>query len=1417
MFDKLYHGNASDEATDVLSLPTGEILVCGRTTSNSAGNYDGFVMKLNEKGNIVWSRTTGSSGFDELSKIKIASNGDIIVLGDTKSSSTNTSSSWLLRISSEGNIIWSKIYHYSASSTDEPTSLLALQDGSLAFTFNTNDQNTKSTGIIIKTGSDGTIQWSKKLANDNDDGQLCLAEKDDTLFAGGYALAGLKYAVITKINKNNGVVYNGLIFSGEDLKDSKVTSFEVFDNEYRISISRNYHEYTGTDNPYSLILARVSASGTIRFQRKTQLSTAQGNTIKKVTVITTPDSSFVYLYNDTTDVGNAKVVQFNTNGFNTWGRSFFNSTISAKMTGISATANGYVLAGYNTGYLPNGYKNIKVYKSNRTGKVADCTVSDGLDFSDTSELSFTNFRWRNTSDVTILTNSTAFTTVNSNFTEEVLCESQSCDTIYNPANKCNTSFFTNLQTDVSFFADDITPTKEGGYILAGTYKALDNLESALIKLNGAGNVLWSKKVGAMYHSAFFHKIIELKNGDLVAFAHDTYTENHGTADSTLIMRINANGDILWSRNYHFYYTTQTMDMVVTDDEDIILLNSTGNYTSISRLDGNGNIKWMREVNDVGGLSINKLLLVNNDLYAGGSINGQANSNPCIIKFSSQTGEIVWSKYIYVDITKPLIFSNLQCIKDTLVCLASHVNYYTDWPSFNHLAVIKLTTDGVIINGHEMLGFDLTDQFSSFNLDNYLATYVTKSADDNFVLSQKIYVNGQQKFNITKFNSDCNILWSRNYSNLLDYNVFSIKDQLNTTLVTGRKYTSVPQNQNFSGDIKSFVMKTNEQGYTAGDGDGTGNCKTDNFYITVQPLNIQSTDNPVLNTTIGTNYIYNSYQAHPITENHVYGKPSCYVPGSCTDISLLGADTLCNDTSEVIYKIQRNSGCTATAVWDINKDKFSVIEMNDSLVKLKPKSSGDVIINAEVNIGCAVQTLSKTVFVASGTNKFSLGDDTVICKGNTIVLHAGNDFYSYKWQDNSTNPDYTVSTAGNYFVSVQDYCRNTFSDTINVLQADNFKFDVTNDTTICSNDTLNIKVPAGFINYKWQPVYNIHVNADNSASVFPLHDTNYIVKAEKWIGCSVSDTIRISVLQGFPLFLGNDTVICAGNELTILAEGSFKSYKWSNGVTQSQITVKNQGIYSVEAVSKNGCISRDSLYVALYPLPQVYLGNDTLICAGSNYVLNAGSFQKYEWQDGQTSSTILINSPGLYSVKVTDNNNCVNKDTMTVIGYNPLPENFLPDTISMCEGESKTLKPSEHFNAYRWSNGQIASSITVNQSGLYWLTVINDKGCINTDSITIHYKDCINAVYFPSAFTPNHDGKNDVFKPKIYGNLSNYKLVIYNRFGMKIFETTEAYSGWDGNVGNQPQDSGTYIWNVYYRLVGSNQALHQEKGTLVLIK
>lgn len=247
----------------------------------------------------------------------------------------------------------------------------------------------------------------------------------------------------------------------------------------------------------------------------------------------------------------------------------------------------------------------------------------------------------------------------------------------------------------------------------------------------------------------------------------------------------------------------------------------------------------------------------------------------------------------------------------------------------------------------------------------------------------------------------------------------------------------------------------------------------------------------------------------------------------------------------------------------------------------------------------------------------------------------------------------------------------------------------------------------------------------------------------------------------------------------------------------------------------GCDSIVTTLLTTNPKPSPDLGSDKNLCSNAKLIVTPGSFTNYLWQDMSNSTSFTIITPGKYWVTVTNSFGCTASDTLTIPAILPAPSNFLKETDSICTYESLDVLSSNQYTSYQWSTGETERKLMVQQPGTYWLTVKDANGCSGTDSITIFEKKCRRGVYIPSAFTPNGDGKNDVFKPVLFGKVKQYRFAVYNRWGAVVFQTSEPQKGWDGKIAGTPQPNATFVWTCYYQFEGAEPKT--EKGMVVLIQ
>ncbi len=245
-------------------------------------------------------------------------------------------------------------------------------------------------------------------------------------------------------------------------------------------------------------------------------------------------------------------------------------------------------------------------------------------------------------------------------------------------------------------------------------------------------------------------------------------------------------------------------------------------------------------------------------------------------------------------------------------------------------------------------------------------------------------------------------------------------------------------------------------------------------------------------------------------------------------------------------------------------------------------------------------------------------------------------------------------------------------------------------------------------------------------------------------------------------------------------------------------------------------------------------DSNLICSPKKVMfravpVNGGSTPIYTWiLNGNSLFVTLADSALIQITNSSDvviceisSNGCVDIRTALSNGVSVIvdlslgPKNFLGKDTSLCIPFPITLIPLSSFPKYQWSNNAVFPTISVTTPGQYWLQVTDSNGCIGKDTIIVSAKVCPRGFYVPGAFTPNRDGKNDVFKPIVIGKLLQYHFSIYGRWGQIIFDSKDIDKGWDGTFKGLPQDSNIFIWTCTYQL--ENENVNSVKGTFALVR
>lgn len=297
----------------------------------------------------------------------------------------------------------------------------------------------------------------------------------------------------------------------------------------------------------------------------------------------------------------------------------------------------------------------------------------------------------------------------------------------------------------------------------------------------------------------------------------------------------------------------------------------------------------------------------------------------------------------------------------------------------------------------------------------------------------------------------------------------------------------------------------------------------------------------------------------------------------------------------------------------------------------------------------------------------------------------------------------------------------------------------------------------------------------------------------------------------------DTVVCLADALLLKAYDQYAgSYQWGNGGTGKEKFVYEDGTYWVYSTDECRTLI-DSFHVDFVRF-ELDLPDEISICPGQTIILNVNHpmIDQYVWNDGSRDNMIEVRKPGQYYVTATSGK-CMLSDTVMVHQLQPQVDILNSDT-SMCISRLEPITAVASLpGTFTWSNGASGAEMMPDHTGKYVVTHTNVCGT-NTDSVYITLNNCICNVMVPNAFTPNGDGRNDVFSPVAAPgcNFMFYEMRIVNRYGQYVYYTNNEQQGWDGYIQSQPAAAGVYMYSIKY----TDRYTHEYKelkGELVLLR
>lgn len=459
-----------------------------------------------------------------------------------------------------------------------------------------------------------------------------------------------------------------------------------------------------------------------------------------------------------------------------------------------------------------------------------------------------------------------------------------------------------------------------------------------------------------------------------------------------------------------------------------------------------------------------------------------------------------------------------------------------------------------------------------------------------------------------------------------------------------------------------------------------------------------------------------------------------------------------------------------------------------------------------SVSCIATNAIKFNLYVLDYDSISIGqNDLTLCSGSSAILNAAASFgypqYTYTVLPAAVNTaTYNtgpITSTSSYTIIVNDVCNHPVSKTITITPVP-IPTVTANSATVCSGQNA-VLVANGADTYLWST--NV---ANDTLVVNTTITTNYTVVGA--VGTCTSMAVSTVSVMGQNLAITGNTIICDGSG-TILTANNGGSYTWNTGANTATISVTPSVTteYTVTSILLT-CTNTAVHTVSVAPIPVVTISG-SIICSGQPAILIAGGASTYSWSTGTNGSFITVTptTNTTYSVLGISAFNCSNTASYTQTVITTVPKiTALPDykfcidsTTSISVGITEGSAP--YFISWLIPSGGMIPNDTINQTyyfleeetphlGTYTITVTDQ--CSKKDTITINIETVDCTLIVPNVLTSNGDGVNDVFKINGLENFNNTVVYVYNRWGKKIFESTDYKNDWKPEL-----NSGTYYYLI----------------------
>ncbi|MBL0356402.1 MAG: gliding motility-associated C-terminal domain-containing protein [Chitinophagaceae bacterium] len=712
----------------------------------------------------------------------------------------------------------------------------------------------------------------------------------------------------------------------------------------------------------------------------------------------------------------------------------------------------------------------------------------------------------------------------------------------------------------------------GDFIAVGTIKGvygqmeIQKNYCNVMRLDAAGNFTWSRFIGitdsAIQVDLRAYASVVTSNRDIVV----VLAVNAPPVSGNYVIRLNSAGIVVWQKLLPYLNNDLASDtfkdIIETSDGGFLITGSTSTDGLFIKINGDGNLAWRRSILS-GSADITAVAEGSAGYYLAGNftILSSGFTENYIAKANKNNGDVEWVKWITVDGIYPMTrvteyeFDHLN-FENGVLALTGNTRYNYTGANRNAQIAVYIDENANLLTASRLE--NMTIEMDPANI------FQGMLYEPNMKAGIQFHNTDSSDYYVFRLKNDNSVNWAWRIPMSGAQSAKDIKMLDDSSIVVAGF------SRNSGANVSASLLKTSVAGKLE-------NCNNLPFQLTTSIPAIALLDNNNVYESISSGGTSSASALDILNGNAFTWLLECNNSSSCRMSKIKGSNAVCVGSTN-LFSVARGGNCNNAVSFSVNTSA-TVTYTSDSSASISFPSDGSFMVYANMQAACGILKDSMPVQVKRTGNIFPLGPDTVICPQNKIMLTAGEGFNSYLWQDGSTDSFFTAKGPGKYYLTATDVCGQSFSDTVNISAAPSFQFSIGIDKVKCNSESIQLNGPEGFINYHWNPVYNISAANNQNVIVNPLVDTFYTLVAEKFPGCFAFDTVNILVKNTPPIKLGKDTNLCRTETLLLNAGPGFVRYAWNDGETTSENLVIQPGVYSVTAYDANGCSVSDSITIS----------------------------------------------------------------------------------------------------------------------------------------------------------------------------------------------------------------------------------------------